>query len=129
MPKDLVARSIWIGLVKAAPVKADDPRWTENFRNSAGGVTTGVAFAVDAAEFRSQIAEALAEVGAVTTSFEDVETLEARLESQPDADPQDELIGELRRTGLPQLGMFHLYGRRTSSPTPIGSSPHQSGMT
>lgn len=49
-------------------------------------------------------------VGAAPTSFEEVETLEARLAGQPDANQQDELIGELRRTGLPQLGLFHLYG-------------------
>jgi hypothetical protein len=108
--RDLAVKPVWIGLVEAAPVNPDDPRWTESFRNSAGGVTTGVAFAVDAAEFQSQIAEVLAEVGAAPTSFEDVETMEARLASQPDANQQEELIEELHRTGLAQLGMFHLYG-------------------
>ncbi|MEP6753249.1 MAG: hypothetical protein ABI959_10945 [Candidatus Dormiibacterota bacterium] len=110
MTENPSARPVWIGLVEAAPIKADDPKWTENFRHSSGGVTTGVAFAVDAAEFRDQIAEALAEVGASPTSFEDVETMVARLASQPDANPQHELIEELRLTGLAQLGTFHLYG-------------------
>jgi len=110
MPENLGTRPVWIGLVEVAPISADDLRWTENFRNSTGGVTTGVAFGLDADEFRSQMAEVLTDVGAVPTSFEDVETLEARLAGQPEANPQDELIGELRRTGLPQLGMFHLYG-------------------
>jgi hypothetical protein len=106
----LAVKPVWIGLVEAAPVNPDDPRWTESFRNSAGGVTTGVAFAVDAAEFQSQIAEVLAEVGAAPTSFEDVETMEARLAGQPDANPQHELIEELRLSGLAQLGTFRLYG-------------------
>jgi hypothetical protein len=110
MPESLATRPVWIGLVEVAPASADDPRWTENFRNSTGGFTTGVAFAHDAAEFRSQMAEVLIEAGGVATGFEDVETIEARLAGQPDADLEDELIVELRRTGLPQLGMFHLYG-------------------
>lgn len=110
MPENLDARPVWIGLVEVAPINADDPRWTENFRNSTGGFTTGVAFALDAAEFRSQMAEVLIDAGAVPTSFEDVETLQARFAGQPDPNPHDELVGELRRTGLPQLGMFHLYG-------------------
>jgi hypothetical protein len=110
MSKVLGERTIWVGLVEAAPIKADDPSWTENFRHAGGGVTTGVAFALDADEFRDQIANALAEVGAAPTSFEDVETMEARLAGQPDANPQHELIEELRLTGLAQLGTFHLFG-------------------
>ena len=112
MQENPTARPVWIGLVEAAPIDADDPRWTENFRNSTGGFTTGIAFALDAADFRSQMAEALTEVGAAPRSFEEVETLEARLASQPDANQQDELMEELRRTGLPQLGMFYLFGPR-----------------
>lgn len=110
MPKDLVPRSIWIGLVEAAPINAGDPQWTEHFPHSTGGFTTGVAFAADAADFRSRMAEALAELGAVAASFEDVETLEARHAREADGNPHEELIGALRRTGFPQLGEFHLYG-------------------
>jgi hypothetical protein len=110
MPENLGERPVWIGLVEVAPIKGDDPRWTENFRNSTGGFTTGVAFALDAADFRRQIASSVADAGAAPTSFEDVETLETRLAGQPEANIQDDLVGELRRTGLPQLGMFHLYG-------------------
>lgn len=51
MQKDVGALPIWIGLVEAAPINAGDPRWTENFRTSTGGFTTGVAFALDAADF------------------------------------------------------------------------------
>jgi hypothetical protein len=111
MPVNLDARPVWIGLVEVAPVSADDPRWADNFRRSTGGFTTGVAFALDAGEFQGQMAEALIEVGGVAIGFEDVETLEARLAGEPDANQQVELIEELRRTGLPQLGTFHLYGR------------------
>jgi hypothetical protein len=110
MPKDLAPRPIWIGLVDATPITAGDPTWTEHFPHSTGGIATGVAFAVDAAEFRSQIAEALARLGAAAARFEDVETLEARRAREPDGNPQEELVGELRLTGLPQLGVFHLYG-------------------
>jgi hypothetical protein len=110
MPANLNSRPVWIGLVEVAPVSADDPRWTDNFRSSTGGFTTGVALALDADEFQGQMAKALTEVGGVAIGFEDVETLEARLAGEPPAKQQIELIEELRRTGLPQIGMFHLYG-------------------
>ncbi len=110
MPKELEPRPIWIGLVKAAPINSGDPKWTEDFGDSSGGICTGVAFAADAAEFRSQMAEALAELGAAAVSFEDVETLETRRSREPNGNPQEELVEGLHATGFPQLGVFHLYG-------------------
>jgi hypothetical protein len=131
MPEELVARPIWIGLVKAAPISAGDPKWTDDFGDSTGGICTGVAFASDVAEFRSQIGEALAELGATAVSFEDVETLETRRAREPHGNPQEDLVEGLRATGFPQLGVFHLYGPEEfeSEPDWLEAAAERDGLT
>jgi hypothetical protein len=101
---------VWIGMVEVKPTSQGEARWREHFGEAAGGYATAVALVTSAVEFQRAVAGALTEVGGEAVAFDDVETLESRRAQLRDGNPHEDLVAELKRSGQPQLGVFHNYG-------------------